>query len=114
MRTVQLAQDPTIPPDVLDQIENVDPSVADRIRDGLLDQVPEDVVDRLPASVVDRIPDGLLESASADPALLAVLAIVGGLAVLVFVWGVVKSAMKAALFAAVVGAAAWYWFFNAA
>ncbi len=114
MPPVIQAQDTTIPPDVIDQIENIDPSVADRIRDGVLDQIPEDIADRLPATVVDRLPDGLIESAGADPALLAVLAIVGGLAVIIFVWGVVKSAFKAALFAGVVGAAAWFWFFNAA
>ncbi len=120
MPAVIEAQDTTIPPeDLIDQVpsdvlDRLPSDVVQRIQDGVLDQIPEDVVEQLPQTVVDRLPEGLLASTGGDPALLAVLAIVGGLAVLIFVWGVVKSAFKAALFAGVVGAAAWFWFFNAA
>ncbi len=120
MTTVQLAQDTTIPPeDLIDQVpsdvlDRLPDDVVERIQDGVIDQIPEEVVDRLPESVVNQIPDGLLESAAANPGLLAVLVIVGLLAAAGFVYGIVKSAIKAALFFGVVAAAAWFWFFNAA
>ncbi len=97
-----------IPPEVLDRLPQ---DIVDRIRDGTLDQIPDTVVDRLPPGLVDSIPDGLLESAAANPALSAILIAVGVIAVLLFFWGIVKSAFKAALFAAVVGGGAWAWYF---
>ncbi len=97
-----------IPPDVRDRIGD---EVIDQLRDGVIDKIPDNVVDQLPEGVADRIPDGLLESASANPVLAAILIGVGVLAVVIFVFGIVKSAFKAAFFAGVIGAAAWYWYF---
>jgi hypothetical protein len=37
---------------------------------------------------------------------------IGVLAVVVFVWGIAKQAFKAAFLAAVLGAGAWFWYFN--
>ena len=100
-----------VPPDVLDQIPD---EVVEQLRDGVIDKIPENVVDQLPTGVADRIPDGLLEGASANPVLTVILIGVGVLAVVIFLWGLVKSAFKAAFFAGVIGAAAWYWYFNIA
>ncbi len=100
-----------LPPDVADRIPD---EVLDQLRDGVIDKIPDSVVDQLPDGVVDRIPDGLLESATANPALSAILIGVGVLAVVIFLFGIVKSAFKAAFFAGVIGAAAWYWYFNIA
>ncbi len=118
MAGVTFAQDTTIPPEELidrlpsDVLSRIPPDVVEQIRNGVIDQIPDDVLDRLPAGVVDRIPEGLLASASADPLLTTILIVVGVLAVALFFWGIVKSAFKAALFAAVVGGGAWFWYFN--
>ncbi len=118
MPAVNLAQDTTIPPEELidrlprDVLDRLPPDVIEQIRDGVIDQIPEEVVDRLPAGIADRIPEGLLASASADPLLTTILIVVGVLAIVGFLYGIVKSAFKAALFAAVVGGGAWYWYFN--
>jgi Flp pilus assembly pilin Flp len=48
----------------------------------------------------------------ANPALLAALIGVGVVTALIFVWGVVKQFFKAAFFAALASAGAWYWYFN--
>ncbi len=108
------AQDPVspldqIPDDVLDRLPD---NVVDQLRDGVIDKIPADLIDQLPVSVTDRIPAGLLESASADPVLAAILIGVGALAVLIFLFGVFKSAFKAAFLAAVVGGGAWIWYFS--
>jgi hypothetical protein len=107
----QLAQEPLdeLPPDVVDQLPD---DIVDQLQDGIIDRIPDEVIDRLPESVTDRIPSDLLDAASANPTLTAILIGVGVLAVAIFIWGVVKSAWKAAFFAAVVGGAAWFWYFN--
>ncbi len=99
-----------LPDDVVDDLP---PSVIDQIRDEGLEKLPENVVDRLPEGVVDRIPDEFLDVASSNPALVAILLVVGILSVIGFFYGVAKSAFKAALFLGVVAAGAWFWFFNA-
>lgn len=97
-----------LPPDV---VEDLDQSVIDQLEG--LDQIPDSLKDQIPDSVLDRIPDEFLDFASGNPALTAVLAVVGVIAVLGFFWGVTKSAFKAAFFFAVVAAGAWFWFFSA-
>ena len=99
-----------LPPDV---VEDLDQSIIDQIRSEGLDALPEDIVDRLPDSVVDRIPSEFLDVASSNPVFTAVLVIVGIVAVAGFMFGVAKSAFKAALFFGVVAAGAWFWVFNA-
>ena len=98
-----------LPPEV---VEELPPGVVDQIKDGLLDKIPEDVVSELPASIQDKIPEGLLEAASSNPALARVLLVIGVLAVLGFVFGVVKSAVKWMIYSAILGVAAWYFFFQ--
>ena len=96
-----------------DVVEDLPPSVIDQIRDEGLEKLPDAVVDQLPDSVVDRIPDEFLDVASTNPALVAILVVVGVLSVIGFFYGVAKSAFKAALFFGLVAAGAWFWFFNA-
>ena len=98
-----------LPPEVIDRLP---PDIVERLRDGAIEKIPEDVVELLPPDIQDRIPSGLLESASANPVLTIVLIAVGVAAALLFFYGLVKSAFKAALFAAVVGGGAWFWYFN--
>lgn len=99
-----------LPPEV---VEDLPPSVIEQIRTEGLDKLPQSVVDRLPDTVVDRIPSQFIESASANPALTAILVLVGLVSIAGFVYGIAKSAFKAALFFGVVAAGAWYWYFNA-
>ena len=99
-----------LPPDVL---EDLPPSIIDQIRDEGLETLPDEILDRLPDTVVDRIPTEFLDVASSNPALTAILVIVGLLAIVGFMYGVAKSAFKAALFFGVIAAGAWFWFFNA-
>ena len=99
-----------VPPDV---VEDLPPSIIDQIREEGLEALPDEIVDRLPDSVVDRIPSEFLDVATNNPALTAILLIVGIVAVGGFMYGVAKSAFKAALFFGVVAAGAWFWFFNA-
>ena len=98
-----------LPPEVVEELPT---DVVEQIKDGLLDRIPEDVVAELPQSVQDRIPEGLLEAAASNPAFTRVLLIIGVLAVLGFIFGVVKSAVKWMLYSAIVGVAAWYFFFQ--
>jgi hypothetical protein len=54
----------------------------------------------------------LLEAAASNPAFTRVLLVIGILAVIGFIFGVVKSAVKWMLYSAIVGVAAWYFFFQ--
>ena len=58
------------------------------------------------------IPEGLLDVASSNQAFARVLLVIGVVAVIGFVFGVVKSAVKWMLYSAIVGVAAWYFFFQ--
>jgi len=98
-----------LPPEVVDELPT---DVVDQIKDGLLDKIPDDVVAELPSSIQDRIPDGLLEAAADNPTFTKVLLVIGILAVIGFVFGVIKSAVKWMLVSAVIGVAAWYFFFQ--
>jgi hypothetical protein len=73
----------------------------------------------LPGDLLDRVPEGLREQAGqiveevkANPTLAAILIGVGVLTALLFVWGIVKQFFKAAIFAGLASAGAWYWYFN--
>lgn len=98
-----------LPPEVVGELPA---DVVDQIKDGLLDKIPEDVVSDLPASIQDKIPEGLLEAASSNPTFTKVLLAIGVLAVIGFVFGVIKSAVKWMMYSAIIGVAAWYFFFQ--
>lgn len=73
----------------------------------------------LPGDLLDRVPEGVREQAAqiveeieANPTLAAILIGVGVLTALLFVWGIVKQFFKAAIFAGLASAGAWYWYFN--
>jgi hypothetical protein len=98
-----------LPPEVVDKLP---PAVIDQIKNGLLDKIPDDVVSQLPASVRDKIPSGLLEAASSNPTFQKVLLAIGILAVLGFVIGLLRSAVKWMLIFAILAVVAWYFFFQ--
>ena len=98
-----------LPPEVVDELPS---DVVDQIKDGVLDKLPDDVVSELPQSIQDKIPEGLLEAAASNPTFTKVLLAIGVLAVVGFIFGVVKSAVKWMLYSAIVGVAAWYFFFQ--
>ncbi len=98
-----------LPPEVVEELPE---DVLQQLRDGVIDKIPEDVVERLPESVRDRVPDGLVDFASTNTGFAVVLAIIGVLAVAGFVWGIAKSAFKAAIFFALAAAVAWFLFFQ--
>lgn len=107
----QTAADNTegIPEDVL---ERLPADIVQKLKDGIIDRIPEDIVDALPDQVADRIPANLIDFASSNPTLAVILAIIGVLAVIGFVYGVMKSAMKVVVFSGVAAALAWYFFFQ--
>jgi hypothetical protein len=74
-------------------------------------QVPDEIVDRVPEDVRDRVGE-IAETVEADPVLAAILIGVGVVTALIFFWGVVKQAFKAAIVGAILSAGAWYWYFN--
>ncbi len=98
-----------LPPEVVDELPT---DVVDQIKDGLLDKIPDDVVSELPASIQDKIPEGLLEAASSNATFTKVLLVIGVLAVVGFIFGVIKSAVKWMLYSAILGVVAWYFFFQ--
>ena len=101
-----------LPPEVVEQLEELEPEVVGDLRDGTIDQIPEELVDRLPTSLQDQVPDALIDVAAANPGFTAALVIIGILAVLLFAWAIFKSAVRIAVFSGILGAAAWFWFFR--
>jgi hypothetical protein len=100
-----------LPPEVVDELPS---EVIDQIQDGLLDKLPDDVVSQLPDSVQDKIPEGLLEAATSNPTFQKVLLAIGVLAVLGFVIGLLKSAVKWMIISGILAVGAWYFFFQQA
>lgn len=98
-----------LPPEVVDELSN---DVLQQLEDGVLDKIPDDVFDSLPSAVQDQIPEGLLEAASSNPTFTKVLVVVGVLAAIGFIFGVVKHAVKWMMYSAVLGVGAWYFFFQ--
>lgn len=100
--------------DVLDQLpqevrDQLPVDVLEGLQDGSLEEIPSDVVDdikgRVSTEVFDRVPTDLLEDPT-NRALIGVLGVVAALSLAGFLWGVMKSAMKAAFFFAIVAAVA--------
>lgn len=95
-----------LPPEV---VENLPADVLEGLSDGTLSEIPTDIMDnledRLPSDVLDRVPAEFL----ADPTnrlVIGVMAVIALVSVAGFLYGVMKSAMKAAFFFAVVAAVA--------
>ena len=93
----------SIPEEVLERLPD---DVRQQLEDGIIDKIPEDIADTLPEGLRDSIPPGLIEAASANP----LFAVIGVLAVLGFIYGVVKSAFKAIVFFGALAAIAWFFF----
>jgi hypothetical protein len=74
-------------------------------------QVPEDIVERVPDPLKEQVGQ-IADQVEANPALLGILAAIGVITALLFVWGIFKQAFKAVLFGGLLSAGAWYWFFN--
>lgn len=99
-------------------IEELPDDVVQRLKDGIIDRIPEDAYenlsDRAKDELLDRVPDfvpeSVIDAVSNNPGLAAVLAIVGVLAVIGFMYGVAKSAFKAIVFFGVLAAVAWFLF----
>lgn len=91
-----------LPPEV---VEALPADVLQQLEDGTISEIPADVADRLKdrlsADVLDRVPSDLLEDPT-NQALVAVLGVALAFALAGFLWGVVKSAMKAAAFFAII------------
>lgn len=98
-----------LPPDVVDSLPD---DVLQQLKDGVLDKIPDDIVDSLPDAIQSKIPEGLVEAASSNPTFTKVLLVIGVLAVIGFVIGVVKSAVKWMIYSGILGVAAWYFFFQ--
>jgi len=96
----------------IDVVESLPDDVVQQLKDGVLDKIPDDIVESLPDAIQSKIPEGLLEAASSNPAFARVLLAIGVLAVIGFVIGVVKSAVKWMIYSGILGVAAWYFFFQ--
>lgn len=102
----------------LEVIDELPPDVVQRLKDGVIDRIPDDVYENLSQTakdalldrVPDFVPDSVINAVSNNPGLAAVLAIVGVIAVIGFMYGVAKSAFKAIVFFGVLAALAWYFF----
>ena len=68
----------------------------------LLAQIP--TIPEIAGQIVDQV--------KANPQLLAILIGVGVLTAMLFVWGIMKHAIKAAIFGGILSVAAWFWYFN--
>jgi hypothetical protein len=65
--------------------------------------------------LIDQLPEEIqqgIETVKANPVLMWTLVGVGALTALIFVFGVIKHAIKAAVIGAVLSTAAWIWYFN--
>jgi hypothetical protein len=69
----------------------------------LAQTVPQDIQDRA---------DQIVDQVKANPTLMWTLIGVGAFTALVFVFGIIKHAFKAAFLGAVLSVAAWVWYFN--
>ncbi|MCP4968304.1 MAG: hypothetical protein GY926_24115 [bacterium] len=98
-----------LPPELVDELSD---DVIQQLSDGVLDKIPEDIVDSLPSAVVNEIPEGLLEAASSNQTFTKILLVIGVLAVIGFVFGVIRSAVKWMIYSAILGVGAWYFFFQ--
>jgi hypothetical protein len=54
----------------------------------------------------------IVDQVKANPVLLGILIVIGLATAFLFLWGIVKEAIKVALFAGALSVAAWYWYFN--
>lgn len=106
------AQDLTdqIPAEVLAELEAREPDIVAGLRDGSLDEIPQSVVDRLPGQLGELVPTDLVAGTSGT--FIAILIIVGVIAVAGFFYGMVKAAIKAALFFGVIAAIAFFLLFT--
>ena len=98
-----------LPPEVVEELPE---DIVQQLKDGVLDKIPDDVFDSLTGAVQDKIPEGLVEAAAANSTFTKVLLVIGVLAVIAFVFGVIKSAVKWMIYSAVLGVGAWYFFFQ--
>lgn len=95
----------SIPEEVLERLPE---DIRQQLEDGVIDKIPQDVLDKLPEGLRDSVPPGLIEAATSNP----LFAVIGVLALAGFVYGVVKSAVKAAAFFGILAALAWFLFFR--
>jgi hypothetical protein len=54
----------------------------------------------------------IVDTVKANPQLLAILIGVGILTAVLFVWSIMRHAIKAAIIGGILSVAAWYWYFN--
>ena len=66
----------------------------------------------IPPITIPERAEEIVDTVKANPVLAAVLIGVGVLTLAVFVWGMMKQAVKAAIFGGVLSAVAWFWYFN--
>lgn len=63
-------------------------------------------------STIPKNAEEIIDTVKANPVLLAMLIGVGLLTAALFVWGLMKHVMKAAIFGGLLSFATWYWYFN--
>jgi hypothetical protein len=66
----------------------------------------------IPPITIPERAEEIVDTVKANPVLASVLIGVGVLTLAVFVWGMMKQVVKAAIFGGVLSAVAWFWYFN--
>ena len=102
-----------LPQEVIDALPE---DIRQEILDGVRDQIPEDIVETLDPGVADLIPDSSIGDAATDvaasnPALTAVIVVIGLLALAGAVWGAIKGFLKVAIGLGILAAIVWFFFF---
>ncbi|MGI9606618.1 MAG: hypothetical protein ACR2P0_10810 [Acidimicrobiales bacterium] len=98
-----------LPPEVLDALPD---DIRQEILDGARDKIPTEVLEDLRPDLADQVPLGLVDAASTNPGLTAVIIVIALLSVAGAVYGAIKGFLKVAIVLGVIAAIAWYWFFN--
>ena len=98
-----------LPPEVLDALP---PDIRQEILDGARDKIPDDVVEDLRPEIANQVPDSLVDAASTNPGLTAVVILIGLAAVAGAIYGAIKGFLKVAVVLGVIAAVVWWYFLS--
>ncbi len=66
----------------------------------------------IPPITIPERAEEIVETVKDNPTLAAILLVVGLLTIGLFLWGMMKQVMKAAIFGGLLSAIVWFWYFN--
>ena len=98
-----------LPGEVIDALPD---DIRQEIVAGARDQIPEEMIVDQYLDIVSQLPDSATEAATSNPALTAVVVVIGLLAVFGAVWGAVKGFLKVAIGLGLIAAVVWWYFLS--